>query len=62
MDRSDGDDRAILDEQINTAAAFDAGAGPLTGPRPSLRRWLFFRMGHQQVMAGATRNIASLIP
>ncbi len=51
----------VLDEQINTEAALVAGAQPLGGPRPSLRRWLFFRAGHPQVMKRATRNLAALV-
>ncbi len=52
---------AVLDEQINTQQALEAGAEPLGGPRWSLRRWLFFRMGHKQVMTGASHNIAALV-
>lgn len=51
---------ARLDEEINTERAASFGADPLTGPRPSLRRWLFFRIGHAQVMRDATTRIASL--
>lgn len=56
----EGDD-AILDEQINTERALQIAGEPLTGPRPSLRRWLFFRAGHKQVMSRATRNIGLLL-
>lgn len=52
---------AVLDEQINTDRALEAVGEPLDGPRFSFRRWLFFRVGHRQVMANATRNIAALI-
>ena len=52
---------AVLDEQINTQRALEAGAGPLGGSGRSLRRWLFFRIGHKQVMTGATGNIAALL-
>lgn len=52
--------RACLDEEINTERAGSFGADPLTGSRPSLRRWLFFRIGHAQVMRDATTRIASL--
>ena len=57
----DADDGSLFDEQINTPAASRVGATPLSGSRPSLRRWLFFRVGHRQVMTGSTRNIASLV-
>ncbi len=53
-------DGAVLDEQINTEHALAVVAEPLGGPRPSLRRLLFFRMGHQRVMDGATGNLAAL--
>lgn len=53
---------AVLEEEINTARALEAGASPLSGPRPSLRRWMFFRVGHKAVMEEIVRNIASLIP
>lgn len=52
---------AALDEQINTELAMGIVDAPLGGGGPSLRRWLFFRVGHQQVMRGATRNIAALL-
>ena len=52
---------AVLDEQINTERAFQVASEPLSGPRPSLRRWLFFRAGHKQVMSRATNNIAALL-
>ena len=52
---------AVLDEQINTQQASEAGAEPLGGPQLSFRRWLFFRIGHKQVMTGASRNIAALV-
>ncbi|MDH3425621.1 MAG: hypothetical protein OEM22_03015 [Acidimicrobiia bacterium] len=52
---------AVLDEQINTERALQAVSEPLGGPRRSLRRWLFFLIGHKQVMVGATRNIAALL-
>ncbi len=55
------DDGVTFDEQINTAAALGLGKQPLDGPRLSLRRWLFFRVGHKQVMAGATKSIAGLL-
>ncbi len=52
---------AVIDEQINTERAFRVATEPLSGPRPSLRRWLFFRVGHKQVMTRATNNIAALL-
>ena len=52
---------AVLDEQINTERALQVVSDPLNGDRRSLRRWLFFRIGHKQVMQGATRNIAALL-
>lgn len=52
---------AVLDEQINTEQAFHTAREPLRGPRPSLRRWLFFRAGHKRVMSLATNNIAVLL-
>lgn len=55
----DGAD-ALLDEQINTAAARALGAEPLGGPRPSLRRWLFFRVGHGAVMDAMVANLDGL--
>jgi len=58
---SDAADGAELDEQINTERAMAIATDSLGGPRPSLRRWLFFRLGHKQVMNGAAANIASLL-
>ncbi len=58
---SDEGDSAVLDEQINTERAFRVAGEPLSGPRPSLRRWLFFRAGHKHVMSRATNNIAGLL-
>ncbi len=52
---------ALLDEQINTAAALAVVDEPLDGPRPSLRRRLFFLAGHRRVMQGAARNLAALL-
>lgn len=52
---------AMLDEQINTERALQDVSEPLGGSRASLRRWLFFRVGHKQVMQRATRNIAALL-
>lgn len=58
---TDEGDGAMFDEQINTERAFQVASEPLSGPRPSLRRWLFFRAGHKRVMSGATKSIAGLI-
>lgn len=52
---------AVLAEDINTDRALEIGEAPLDGPKPSLRRWLFFRLGHGQVMRRATHNIAELV-
>ncbi len=52
---------AVLDEQVNTERALQVVSDPLDGDRRSLRRWLFFRIGHKQVMQRATRNIAALL-
>ncbi len=57
----DDGDGAVLDEQINTEQAMRTAHAPLHGPRPSLRRWLFFRAGHRQVMSQATHHIARLL-
>ena len=51
---------AVLDEQINTERALET-VEPLSGAARSVRRWMFFRVGHKQVMQGATKNIAALI-
>ncbi len=51
---------AVLDEQINTEHALAVVAEPLGGPRPSLRRRLFFKVGHRRVMQAATQNLATL--
>jgi hypothetical protein len=58
---ADEEDGAVLDEQVNTKRALAVAGEPLTGSRPSLRRWLFFRAGHKQVMTRATSNIAVLL-
>jgi len=58
---ADEDDGTVFDEQINTDRALKIVSEPLGGLQPSLRRWLFFRLGHKQVMDGATRNIATLL-
>lgn len=58
---SNDGDGALFYEQINTEKALEVASEPLSGPRPSLRRWLFFRAGHKQVMARATNNLAVLL-
>lgn len=58
---TDEHDGAVFDEQINTPGALEIVAESLTGPMRSVRRWLFFRVGHKQVMAKATSNVASLL-
>lgn len=52
---------AQFEEEINTEHAMEVASEPLGGARPSIRRWLFFRAGHKQVMNGATNNIARLL-
>ena len=59
-DGPDGRGDAVFEEEINTERAAGVGARPLTGPKPSLRRWLFFRLGHAKVMSGATSQMARL--
>ena len=58
---SDESGGAALHEEINTERALQVSSDPLSGPRPSLRRWLFFRIGHKQVMSRAASNIAALL-
>jgi hypothetical protein len=58
---SDDGDAAVFDEQINTTSAMQHGRQPLGGAGWSFRRWLFFRIGHHQVMDGAMKNIAALL-
>lgn len=58
---ADEGDGAAFDEQINTESAFQVANEPLRGPGPSLRRWLFFQVGHKNVMNRATNRIAVLI-
>lgn len=57
---SDVEGGALFEEQINTEAAMKLAAEPLSGARTSLRRWLFFRVGHARVMDETLRNIAAL--
>ncbi len=58
---TDERDGADLAEEINTEAALSIVRQPLKGDKPSLRRWLFFRVGHRQVMSAATANIAGIL-
>ena len=58
---ADDEGGVLLEEAINTERALRLASEPLDGPRPSLRRWLFFRAGHKQVMTRATNNIAVLL-
>ena len=51
---------AMLLEQINTKSALEKRAAPLTGPKPSLRRWMFFKFGHAGVMDKITQRLAAL--
>jgi hypothetical protein len=57
---SNGEAEAVFDEQINTPAALERVSSPLTGPRPSLRRWLFFKVGHHAAMKSMAHNLARL--
>lgn len=54
-------DGPVLDEQINTPTVLQDLGAPLGGPKRSLRRWLFFKVGHQRVMRRAVRNIAQIL-
>ena len=58
---ADEPDGAVFDEQINTQRALAVVTEPLGGDGRSLRRWLFFQMGHKQVMSRATRNIGDIL-
>ncbi len=58
---SDSDGAAIFDEQINTPEARNHITEPLDGPKPSLRRWMFFRAGHAKVMDQALERVAALL-
>jgi len=51
---------SLFSEEINTQPALDHVHHPLSGRRPSMRRWLFFRVGHPQVMNRLALNIARL--
>ena len=52
---------ALFAEHINTAQAQAAGARALAGAARSLRRWLFFRVGHPQVMRQLMDRMATLL-
>ena len=57
----DVDGGAVFEEQINTDEARSIVGRPLTGPKPSLRRWLFFRFGHGAIMDEMANNLARLL-
>ena len=50
----------LFNEEINTPEAAKLCKEPLRGTSPSLRRWLFFRVGHPQVMTKLMTNLAEL--
>ena len=50
---------AVLVEHINDKTALEKRAAPLTGSKPSLRRWLFFKFGHASAMDTITARIAA---
>ena len=52
---------AVLQEEINTPTALAIVDRPLHGHRPSLRRYLFFAVGHKRVMRDVEANIAALL-
>lgn len=52
---------ALLVEHINDVAAVEKRAAPLTGPKPSFRRWLFFKLGHASAMDEITKRIAAMV-
>lgn len=58
---TDSTDAAVLQEEINTPAALEIVSRPLDGSRPSLRRWLFFAVGHRQVMREVATNLRALL-
>lgn len=51
---------SLFSEEINTPRTLDHLHHPLSGRRHSIRRWLFFRVGHPQVMNRLAINIARL--
>ena len=57
---SDEGSGTLFQELINTEDAMRHADQPLDGDGASLRRWLFFRVGHEQVMSGALEGIARL--
>ncbi len=57
----DATEGVVFEEQINTQVALDNDAELLTGAPRSLRRWLFFRLGHERVMWDLTANLAALL-
>ena len=58
---ADGGGGAVLREEINTERALEIVERPLHGSRFSLRRFLFFSGGHQQVMKAVAGNIRVLL-
>ncbi len=56
----DEDGGAVFDEQINTAVALEHVDEPLSGAKPSLRRWMFFKVGHAAIMGEMAKNLAAL--
>ena len=55
----DSDGGALLTEDINTERSLEFGP-PVTGTGFSVRRWLFFTVGHKKVMDLAMDNLARL--
>jgi hypothetical protein len=56
----DDTEGAVFDEQINTPRALEHAREPLGGAPRSLRRWIFFHVGHKQVMDVMMSNIATI--
>lgn len=52
---------ALLVEHINDLTAVEKRCLPLTGAKPSLRRWFFFRFGHANVMDTLVKRVAALL-
>lgn len=57
----DTPDGVILREEINTSAALEIVSRPLHGSALSVRRWLFFKGGHQRLMKDTSGNIRELL-
>ncbi|MDH3682133.1 MAG: hypothetical protein OEV40_19540 [Acidimicrobiia bacterium] len=58
---TDDADAAVLQEEINTPTALAIVSRPLDGSGPSLRRWLFFVVGHERVMRDVAANLRALL-